>query len=178
MDIKLLKVRLSFPSIFRARSFEEGKEPSFSAVLLLDKEEDEEQLKVLQSAINKLIKDSFDKKHHKKVVTCLHDGEEKEDLEGYGDETMFLNTRSYKRIPIVDRDRTPLTEVDGRPYAGCYVNVSGRLWVQDHPKWGKKVLCQLRAMQFVSDGEAFGDKPADPDEEFEDIEEDAGGLLD
>jgi len=56
-------------------------------------------------------------------------------------------------------------EENGKPYAGCYVNMSIRLWAQDN-QFGKRVNAQLRAVQFVKDGEAFGDKPVDPQKEL------------
>jgi len=66
-----------------------------------------------------------------------------------------------------------LTEKDGRPYGGCYVNVSLDIWVQDpkgeKAKNGKRINATLRGIQFMADGDAFaGGAPADP-EEFDDL---------
>jgi hypothetical protein len=112
----------------------------------------------------------------KSVKLCLRDGAEKDETDGYGDEVMFVSASSAKRVPVVDRDLTPLMEENGKPYAGCYVNMSIRLWAQDN-QFGKRVNAQLRAVQFVKDGEAFGNKPVDPQKEFKQIE-DSGNSLD
>jgi hypothetical protein len=83
---------------------------------------------------------------------------------------------SKGRPLVIDRNRDPLTAADGKPYSGCYVNVSIDVWAQDN-KYGKRINAQLKGIQFVRDGDAFGGgAPASPDE-FEDLgvpeEEDA-----
>lgn len=45
-------------------------------------------------------------------------------------------------------------------YGGCYVNAAVSPWVQDN-QFGRAVRCNLLAVQFCEDGEAFGD--ASPD---------------
>ena len=63
--------------------------------------------------------------------------------------------RATKARPrVLDRDKSPLTQSDGRPYSGCYVNVSIDIWAQDN-KFGKRVNAKLLAVQFHADGEAF-----------------------
>jgi hypothetical protein len=77
--------------------------------------------------------------------------------------------------PIVGRQKHPTTGTflqlvpgnPGFPYSGCYANVSLTLWTQDsHGRKG--INGNLRAVQFVKDGESFrGAAPANPDMEFE-----------
>jgi hypothetical protein len=62
-----------------------------------------------------------------------------------------------------------LNAASGRPYGGCYVNASVRLWVQDNA-FGKRVNCALAAVQFAGEGKAFGDAPVDPENEFSNLE--------
>ena len=45
-------------------------------------------------------------------------------------------------------------------YGGCYVNAAVRLWPQDN-QFGRAVRCELIAVQFAKDGEAFGDAALD-----------------
>lgn len=79
-----------------------------------------------------------------------------------------LNTSSKTRPTVVDRDRSPLTETDGRPYSGCYVVAIVELWAQDN-SWGKRVNATLKGVQFFADGEAFsGGTPASAGD-FEDL---------
>jgi hypothetical protein len=90
------------------------------------------------------------------------------DYDGY--EGMFaISTSNTIRPAVVDKDRSRLTEDDGKPYAGCYVNISLSLWTQDN-SWGKRINANLRGVQFIADGEAFGAPPIDADEEFDVIE--------
>lgn len=69
---------------------------------------------------------------------------------------------------VIDRDKSPLVESDGRPYAGCYVNAQIDVWCQDN-NFGRRVNASLMGVQFLKDGDAFtGGRPADPDD-FEDL---------
>jgi hypothetical protein len=56
-----------------------------------------------------------------KLNLCLHDGDEKAEYEGFPG-NFFLNAANKARPAVIDRDRSPLIQADGRPYAGCYVN--------------------------------------------------------
>lgn len=88
-----------------------------------------------------------------------------------------VKASNAKRFPVVDADKTPLTEEDGKPYAGCFVNAVVRFYaVTDKEKGGHGLFASLEAVQFKKDGEAFGAEPVDPDdyfdEEFDDEEDD------
>ena len=170
--IKLTNVRLSFPQLFRAKAFKADQEPSFNACFILNKEDDKEQILEVRKVMTAVAHDKWGNNIPKGVKLCLRDGAEpgKEDVDGYGPEVMFISASSRKRIPVVDRDLTPLSEEDGKPYAGCYVNVSLRLWAQDN-EFGKRVNAQLQAVQFALDGDAFGETPVDVNEEFEVLDE-------
>jgi len=167
MDIKLKNVRLSFPNLFKPKAFE-GSEPAFSASFLLDKRKHAAQIEEIKSAIAKLVKEELKGKTPK--GTCLHDGSEKPDTDGYGDDMMYVSARSKKRPAIVDRDKSQLGEDDGKPYGGCYVNAIVRLWAQDN-NYGKRINASLRAVQFAADGEPFGEAPVNTDEAFDDLDD-------
>lgn len=177
MNVTLNTVRLSYPNLFKATAFQKDQEPKFSAAFLLNKKTDAKQIATFQAAMKSVAEEKWGVgKVPKGVKLCLRDGKEKEDTDGYGPDIMFFSAASAKRIPVVGRDLTPLTEQDGKPYAGCYVNVVVRLWAQDND-FGKRVNAQLRTVQFVKDGEAFGDKPADPTKEFAALPEEDGSAL-
>ena len=175
--IKLGKVRLSFPRLFTPKAFQEGQTPRFEATFLLDKS-DAAHAKVIdqiETTARELLEDHFNGEIPKAVKYCYGDGDDK-DYDGY--EGMFyISTSNQTRPTVVDRDRSPLVEEDGKPYAGSYVNGSITLWVMDN-QFGKRVNANLRAVQFVKDGEAFGVKPVDAEDEFDvvDGEEDEGFL--
>lgn len=162
--IKLENVRLSFPHLFQPHAMEEGQEKKFSATFLLDCERHAALIEKIEKTIDRLALDYFKKKVPFK--RCLRDGNEKTELEGYGDGTMFLSAARKTRPAVVDRNVSPVTEEDGIFYAGCYVNATVRLWVQDN-KWGKRVNAELRAVQFVKDGDSFGAAPVNAENEFE-----------
>lgn len=180
MNITIKDVRCSFPNLFTARAFQEGQDPKFGMTALLDKKKHAKDIAKLREAIKEVATTHFKGSIPKGLKHCLRDGSEKADVDGYGDDIMFVSTSSAKRPQVVDRSLAPIAESDNKVYAGCYVNISFRLWVQDN-KFGKRVNAQLRAVQFVRDGDPFGEAPVDPSEVFEamddDDDEDASDLL-
>lgn len=173
--IRLNNVRLSYPQLFVAKPPEDGKEPVFSASFLLDKKQHKDLIAQIEKLTERVALDAFKKKVKLNRVP-LRDGNEKGDKEGYGDEVMFVGARNAKRPVVVDRDLTPLTADDSRPYAGCYVNATVRLFAFDHKVGGKGVSASLRAIQFVKDGESFGAGPVNAEEEFEAVADEVDGY--
>jgi hypothetical protein len=163
--VKLENVRLSFPALWEAKKGPDANSKSaFQATFILDKKTNAASIKAVKAAIDLVTKDSFKGKQPPKI--CLREGSEKPDTDGYGDGVMFVGARSETRPMVVDRDgRTPLTAADGKPYAGCIVNATIRVWPQDN-QYGKRINSALRAVQFVKDGDAFGDKPINMETEF------------
>jgi hypothetical protein len=86
----------------------------------------------------------------------------------------YLSCRSNEsaRPKVVDTNGSPLTQRDGRIYAGCYVVALVELWAQDN-NFGKRINAQIRGVQFLRDGDAFsGAAPAGGDE-FDDVSDGA-----
>ena len=87
---------------------------------------------------------------------------------------MFISAANKKRPTVVDRDNSPLTSEDGKPYSGCYVDGVVRLWWQDN-QFGKRINASLEVVRFRKDGEAFGAAPVSasvlPDLDDEEDEE-------
>lgn len=175
MKVKLNSVRIAFPAVFEAKAVNGEGEPRFSATLII--ESDSENYKAIAAAIDEVGSAKFGAqwKAVKKQLeaqdrTALHDGDLKEGYDGFGGN--FYVTASNKSRPlVVDRDRSPLTSADGRPYAGCYVNARIELWAMDN-KYGRRINAQLRGVQFVKHGDAFAGSPASSDDEFDDVTED------
>lgn len=172
--IKLENVRLSFPHLFTAHAMEEGQEPKFSATFLMDTTVHAKTIELIEKTIERLALDEFKKKTPFK--SCLRDGNDKAELDGYGDGVMFINAARKTRPPVVNRDpNVAITEADGIIYAGCWVNANVRLWVQNN-KWGKRVNAELRAVQFVKDGESFGAGNVKAEDEFTSLDEKLDGF--
>tara|TARA_R110000868_G_scaffold11798_5_gene57583 strand:+ start:1359 stop:1907 length:549 start_codon:yes stop_codon:yes gene_type:complete len=170
--IKLTNVRLSFPSLWREKKFAPtDAKGAYSATFVLDKVRNKADIKLMDAAIEVLIKDVFKGKRLPKDKVCFRDGSDKPDTDGFGDGVMYVSSRTDKRPLVVARDTTPLIEEDGKPYAGCYVNATIELWGQDN-QYGKRINARLRAVQFFKDGEAFGGARIDPTKEFSAIPDD------
>lgn len=164
--------RLAFPNIFVAKANEQGKE-QFSAAFLF--EPDHAGIPPLDVVIEEVGRAKWGAKWPavKKELTAggkllVHNGDSKASLTGY-EGNLFFNAYNSARPTVVDRDRSPLTAQDGKPYAGCYVNVIIDIWAQDN-QYGKRINAQLQGIQFVKDGEAFagGGTSADASD-FEEI---------
>ena len=153
MKIKLQNVRLSFPSLFRKAVFS-GKETKFEATFLIDKETQAEKVKEIQEAINKKLKSDLQGAKLSPEKLCMKDGDEIS-YDGYAG-NWSLKASNNKRPMVIDRDKTPLTEDDDKLYAGCYVNAVVELWAQNN-NFGKRINANLLGVQFVKDGEPFGD---------------------
>lgn len=165
--IKIENVRLSFPSLFKKSVFN-GVETKFEATFLFKKGSPTH--KQVEKAIDEFIEERFEGKIPKGLkITALKDGDEKE-YDGY-EGMMALKAGNTKRCMLIDADKTPLAEEDGRLYAGCYVNAILDFWYSDHPKGGKQILGNLIAVQFYRNGEPFSDGASASIDDFEDVSE-------
>lgn len=173
MRILLRDVRLAFPSLWKATAPATGGEAAFSASFILPKTHKQ------YAELVKVLKDTAKEKWGTKADAvykaleaadklCLHNGDTKADYEGY-EGNMFVSSRAKVRPSVFDQQRQELSEADGKPYSGCFVNASLELWAQDNG-FGKRINAQLRGVQFLRDGDAFagGSRPADA-EEFDEI---------
>lgn len=178
MKITIKNTRLSFPDLFQPRAYQAGSKLKYKATFLVPK--GSPQAKEIEAAILATAKEKWGAKAEatlKSIVNnpnryCYQDGETKT-YDGY-EGMMAFSASNAVRPTIIDRDRTPLTEDDGKPYAGCYVNAIVEIFTYEDP--GKGISASLSGVQFVKDGEAFsGGRPAKVDD-FEDLgmeEEDA-----
>ena len=171
MEIKLKNVRLSFPDLFVARPFKAGDPPKFKATFLVPK--DSPLVKEIEAAILAVAKEKWPKDHAKVLASvrgnanrfCFQDGDTKT-YDGY-EGMMAFSAINKARPTVIDRDREPLTEGDGKPYAGCYVNAIVDIFAYDDS--GNGISASLGGVQFVKDGEAFaGGRPASADA-FDDL---------
>jgi hypothetical protein len=169
MNIALNNVRLSFPALWEPRKGPDANsKASYQAAFLLDKKDNAADIAAVKAAIAAITKETFKGKQPPKIA--LRDGSEKPDLEGYGDGVMFINARSDKRPHVIGRKMEAIGPDDGIVYAGCYVNATIRLWGQDN-QYGKRINAQLRAIQFVKKGDAFGDGDIDVMKEFKALDD-------
>ena len=165
--IILKNVRLSFPAIWQKNTKFGGDNAKYKATFLIHKDEQADLIKKIEDKIAAIQKETKVKVSKDKL--CLKDGDDAE-YDGYADH-MSLKAANSKRPTILDRDKTPLIEDDNKPYAGCYVNASVQLWVQNND-WGKRVNANLLGIQFFKDGEPFGAGDLDATDDFDDFSDD------
>jgi hypothetical protein len=169
-------VRLAFPQLFEAAQVNGEGKPAFSASLLFPKTHPA--YAAVQKAILETAKEKWPKEGEKiaklafeKDKTCLHNGNDKEKYDGFPG-NWYVSCRTQTRPLVLAADKSPLTEKDGKPYAGCYVNASIEIWAQDN-QFGKRINAQLKGVQFLRDGDAFSAAaPGSPDD-FEDLSDGA-----
>lgn len=179
MKVKLTNVRLAFPQLFEAKAVNGEGEPRFSAAFPI--QPGSENAKALAAALEAVAKEKWGAKAAGILTELKGKGRvayKESALSKDGDvydgfENMYtLNAGNKARPSVIDRDTSPLTAQDGRPYAGCYVDCSVDLWAQDN-SWGKRINATLRWVQFRTDGDAFGAGAPVNQDEFESIAEGA-----
>lgn len=179
--IHLLEWRLSFPRLDKPKAFQPGQDPRFEATFLGDPSNSKhaEQIARLKSEAGRIAREfwgaKFDEVKTQIKQRHLGNGNEKS-YDGYKG-MVYVATHNTTRPTIVDRRRNPVQPGDPQwPYGGCYVNATVTLWTQDN-QYGKAINVNLRAIQFVKDGQAFGGAaPVDADEEFDALEGDGEGA--
>jgi hypothetical protein len=172
MQIKITNTRAAFAKFFKAETVNGEGEPKYGACFLLDPKDP--QVAMINKAIDAVATEKWGAKAaamltlmRKTDKTALHDGDLKAQYQGFPG-MVYVSANSALRPIVVDRDKTPLTAEDGKPYGGCYVNVTVELWAQDN-SYGKRVNAGLLAVQFVKDGDSFGGARAGSADDFEDL---------
>jgi hypothetical protein len=106
-------------------------------------------------------------------LRCYGSGNEKVDKKTFQPYSGYANNVYIS----ANKDQAPqMIQADGKPtdlgntmayqalarkmYGGCYVNAAIKPWVQEN-SFGRGIRCDLVAIQFFQDGEAFGEGAAD-----------------
>lgn len=179
MIVKLSNTRISFPNLFEAKAVNGEGEPRFSAVFVI--RPGSENATILSSALEQVAREKWGVKASTTLAdlkakgrVCYQErpktnasGEVYDGFEGMH----HVSAGNTARVPVIDRDTAPLTPQDGRPYGGCYVDVSLDIWAQDN-SWGKRINAKLRWVQFRADGDAFSGGAPVAESEFSAIAED------
>ena len=176
--ILLPDVRLSYAHLWRPKKFDDDSEPRFECAFLLDPEQEKHQkvIAVIEAEFERICKEQWGKIPAKlKGKPFGFADEDEKEYDGWTGMYYFQANTKPARPKIVDRNpNIILTEEDGRPYAGCYVNGSVQIWADARKVYGPRINGTLRAVQFYRDGEAFsGAGPVNAAEEFEDYSDQA-----
>lgn len=184
--VKLLNARLSFPDLYTAVQFQGTGPFAYKASFLqsentpiLLQQADKTWKKTTMGKVIEAIASEAWKAKAAAVLKAIsgdpqkcawYDGSLKE-YDGYEGNFVLSSSRGQDkgRPLIMDADKTPLTESDGKPYAGCYVNGTVEVWAQDN-KFGKAIRATLRGVQFVKDGDAFSAGTPVSEDDFDEVE--------
>lgn len=179
--ILLSKVRLSFPHLVEPHAA--GGNPDapkkYSADFVMDAEHPAYKqfmgryLEMAQakwgehaSQVMKLIQSD-------RKLRCYGNGDEKIDKKtfqpysGYAGK-VFISANKAEAPQMIDEAGRPVDPMNSmayqmmarKLYGGCFVNAAVKPWLQDN-KHGRGIRCDLVAVQFAEDGEAFGEASAD-----------------
>jgi len=172
MKIKLNNVRLSFAQLFEAKTVNGEGKPAYSASFLIDPKDP--QIAAVNAATETVAKDKWGAKADATLKamraadkTCLHSGDLKSNYDGF-EGMLYISSRNAMRPLVIDVDKTPLVESDGKPYSGCYVNASVELWAQDN-NYGKRINATLMGVQYFKDGESFSGGGVASEDDFDDL---------
>lgn len=170
--------RASFPQLAEAKGVDGG-EPKFGLSAIWTPSKFTEKEKGLWKTILKALDDESQrcfKKAYKalpgNVKKGLRKGDEKPELGGYGEGTIFANLTTKMRPGVIDRDKNPIAPEDLKEeiYPGCYCRATVTVYSYDN-KFGKGLALGLMNLQKVKDGERL-DNRTDAAEDFEDDLED------
>lgn len=158
MKIRINDVRLAFPQLFEAATVSGEGKPAFSASFIIPK--DHAQVADIKAALAKVADAKWGAKGESTLKAllasdkvALHNGDTKSNYQGF-EGNFYISARNPVRPLCVGPDKAPLTESDGKLYAGCYVNVILEFWAQDNA-YGKRINATLMGVQFLRDGDAF-----------------------
>lgn len=149
--IMISGARVSFPHLFKPPVIN-GEEGKCGAVFMLEPEKHAKVIAKIEEGIADLCAQKFKGRKLPSDKLCLRDGEDKgrPEYEGY----MVLSANNRNRPVVLRGDgKTKIEdETDSPIYGGCHTNAKIRLWAQDN-KYGKRINCELIAIQFHSDGD-------------------------
>ncbi len=172
--------RISFPELFEASSMEEGGKKKFgcSAVWTPSKfsERDKKLWANIKSALNEeslaKFKTAF-KDLPANFKKGLRNGNERADMAGYGEGTVFANLTTMMRPGVVDLSKNKIGPEEGNAdqmYPGCYCRATVTVYSYDNK--GKGVALGLMNLQKIKDGERL-DSRVDAAGDFEEDVDDA-----
>lgn len=198
-QVQIKAVRLSFPDLFKpGKPMQEGDTPKYGGQFIIEPGSENET--IVKNALTAAAQETFGANWAaivgamEKSKKCVRRGDDNLDKDGnvrdgYAGK-IYIVARNKAKPAIVaakaknaDGSWNFLTEADGKPYGGCFVNAKINIKaMKAKDKIPNQIYATLEAVQFVRDGEAFGAGPGTPegfDNEDDGAEAsgDAGGLF-
>jgi len=183
MKVVIKRARLAFAQIWEPKSFNGSGEPRCSASIIIDPKTQKEEVDKVVAAIQDVASEKWGAKAGDVLKTlkakgdiCLHDGATKGEYDGF-EGKVYVSAANKARPVVVDRDKSPLTQQDGKPYAGCFCDFSIDIWPQDN-QYGKRINAKLLAIRFYEDGPAFSGGTSYSEADFDDEDDVADNKAD
>lgn len=172
--------RVSFPNVFEASSYQGGP-PKYGVTAVFEPESFSPADKKRWAAMNKLAdgasKETFGKPIDKLPANFkrpVRDGEEKAELDGFGEGKKFISLSTKFKPEILAEDRESIIMDAEDFYPGCYARASVNAYGYDNV--GKGVAYGLMSLMKVKDGERLDNRTSAADD-FADLgEEDTSDL--
>lgn len=179
------KVRLSFPHLFEPYAHNQGDEPKYSVMMLIDKK-DKATVAAIKKAIDAVYEADADSSSPRlkgvkrdKVRLPLRDGDaELAEGEKTGSEYeghYFMTVRTNRKPDVRRRDMTQIDD-ENEVYPGCYARVSLGAYAYN-VSGNKGITFGLRNVQFWGDGERL-DGGVNAVDEFSVLDDDLDEGLD
>lgn len=169
MKILLTNVRCAYPKLFEAIENKFSGVRQYEVRVILQK--GDPQVEKLRKAMQEVFVNKFGPEKGPKKYKAAMESKNTRFMQYDDDNDWYylnLKRRESDGAPVVmDRDKRHLAASEGKPYGGCYINVSFDIWVFDNASTG----CggTLNGVQFVKDGEPFSGASQPSDDDFEDL---------
>lgn len=172
MKLMLKNVRLSFPKLWNPEQYNGKGAFNYSASFLIEK--DSANYKAVMAHALEALNAKFPGKGAALLKSiqgnnnrcCIVDGDTT-DYAGHAGH-ISVRAKSKTRPLVIDANRAPLAEADGKPYAGCYVNAQVEFFGYD-TEGSKGLSAGLVAVQFAKDGDSFGGGSVGNVDDFDDV---------
>jgi hypothetical protein len=182
-QVKLANVRIAYPKVFKAEQYVSNGKPSgkprFSLTMLV--EPGTHNFNAVNKAILAAATAKWGKDGEKKLKAlrgnsnkfCFLDGDAAEQEWKAGKWVLTAHRNEDQGRPgVYDRDKSPLTESDGKIQSGSWCNVVVEIWAQDGENSG--IRCKLTSLQFVKEDDAIGGGGRRPTaDDFDEVEEES-----
>ncbi len=162
--------RVSFPEVFEKKGYD-GSDPKYSVVMLFypDKMTDPEKKRfvAMKAMLDEACREKFSGKSLSEMKKSpafkrgLRLGEEKPDLDGYGEGCVFATASSKQQPGIIDLGRDPIIRAEDF-YPGCWARATLTAYGYDNKSKG--VAFGLQNIQKLGDDDSFSGRTAAEDD--------------
>jgi hypothetical protein len=189
--VTIRNARLAFPDLFEPVQFQGSGPFNWRCTFLIDPENPAKA--AIEAAFKQVAAEKWGAKAQQFLPSilsapnkcCLSDGNLKA-YNGFAGNWAVTATRAQdftkknaNAPEIVDRNRSILTGIEGKIYAGAFVNGTVDVWAQDN-SYGKGLRATLINVQYVKNGDSFGGSAPATSLNLEDLsfEDDDEGDID